>query len=332
MQNIAVIGFGFMGITHTINILKNPQLNLVAIVARNPDGIYKKLAEQVGNFSTGAITHGQLNKVKLYASLDECISNEKIDACIIAVHTHLHFEFTVKALQAGIHVFLEKPASLNIDECTQMIALAKQKKLVLMVGHVVRFMPPYQKLKQWIENETYGELKFLSLTRVSGLPLWGNWVEMQKDFGSSGGALFDLVIHDIDYAAWVLGQPETIIATCLPGKLSNQDYVKAVWKYKSGVQVSIDGGNTFHSSFPFHAAFTARFKNATVSYSSKSPDNIIVSTDAETTLVAAGDANEGFNNELVYFISCIIHQKKPELCTPQSALTTIQICYQHIND
>ena len=331
MQNIAVIGFGFMGITHTINILKNPDLNLVAIVARNPDGVHKKLAEQAGNFYTGAITPAQLSKVNIYSSFDECIRIEKIDACIIAVHTHLHFEFSLKALKAGIHVFLEKPASLNMEECTQMIALAEEKKLILMVGHVVRFMPPYQKLKQWIEEEAYGALEFLSLTRVSGLPLWGNWVEKQKDFGSSGGALFDLVIHDIDYAAWVLGQPETITATCLPGKLSNQDYVKALWKYKSGVQVSIDGGNIFHSTFPFNAAFTARFKNATVSYSSKSPENIAVSTDIETTLVTAGDANEGFSNELDYFISCIIRKKNPEQCTPQSALATIKICYQHIN-
>lgn len=331
MQNIAVIGFGFMGITHTINILKNPELNLVAIVVRNPDGIHKKLAEQTGNFFTGAITPEQLATINIYSSFDDCIRNEKIDACIIAVHTHLHFECTVKALQAGIHVFLEKPASLDVAECEQMTALAEKNNLVLMVGHVVRFMPPYIKLKQWIEKEAYGALEFLSLTRVSGLPLWGNWIEKQTDFGSSGGALFDLVIHDIDYAVWVLGQPETITATCLPGKLSNQDYVKALWKYPSGVHVSIDGGNTFHSTFPFHAAFTARFKNATVSYSSKSPENMEVSTDTETTMVAAGDANEGFNNELAYFITCIIHQQKPEQCTPQSALTTIQICYQHIN-
>jgi predicted dehydrogenase len=331
MINVAVVGFGFMGLTHTINLLKNKNANLVAIVVRNPDNIRKKLQKQPGNFSTGTIREEQLSKIKIYSSFDACINNEKLDACIIAVHTHLHFEFTIKALQAGINVFLEKPASLVVNEITQMIVLAQTNKLLLMVGQVVRFMPPYLKLKKWIESGEYGSLQWLTLSRVSGLPAWGNWKEKQQDFGSSGGALFDLVIHDIDFAQWVLGQPDEIVATCLPGKLSHHDYVNAIWKYKAtGLHVKIDGGNVFHSAFPFQASFTASFENASVSYSSNNPENIIVATDNETTLVPAGDANEGFSGELDYFINCLMNKTLPQQCSPESAMASIKLCYKHI--
>ena len=75
-----------------------------------------------------------------------------------------------------------------------------------MVGHVVRFMPPYQKLKKWIDSKEFGNLKFLSLSRFCGIPSWGQWKEKNvKDL--SGGALFDLVIHDIDFANYLLGMP-----------------------------------------------------------------------------------------------------------------------------
>jgi hypothetical protein len=53
-KNIAVVGFGFMGMTHTMNTLRNPNLNLAAIVDKNTENIRKNLGEQSGNFSTGS--------------------------------------------------------------------------------------------------------------------------------------------------------------------------------------------------------------------------------------------------------------------------------------
>jgi predicted dehydrogenase len=158
-------------------------------------------------------------------------------------------------------------------------------------------------------------------------------VERQtKDFGSSGGGIFDLVIHDIDFAQWVCGVPDEISAICLPGKLSKHDYVSALWNYRNkNLHVKIEGGNTFHTAYPFQASFSARFENASVLYYPKDPENIIVTTDTETTLVPAGDANDGFSAELDYFVLCIKENKQPEKCTPESALESIRICYRHTN-
>jgi predicted dehydrogenase len=333
MLRVVVAGFGFMGMTHTGNLLKNPAVRLTAVADTNVDGIQQKLKEQTGNFSTGTIQPEVLSEINLYNDFAECLQIEKPDACIIAVHTNLHYELARMALDAGAHVFLEKPFSLDVEEGKQLIELAASRNRVLMIGHVVRFMPAYQMLKGWIESGEYGKLEFLSMSRFSGVPSWGQWLEKQKEFGSSGGALFDLVIHDIDFAQWVCGIPESIDAHCLPGKLSNYDYISALWKYPAeNLHVKIEGGNTYHSDYPFQASFNARFQNASIFYSSQDPAHITVASGAGIKLVPAGDANDGFSGELDYFIECILTNRQPELCTPESALETIKICYRHIRE
>jgi predicted dehydrogenase len=330
-MNIAVIGFGFMGMTHAMSILNNPGLRLNAIVDKNPGNIRKNLDEQIGNFSTGSMDAEELSSTGIYSDLATCLKNEKIEACVIAVHTDLHYEITQMALNAGLHAFLEKPFCIDVSEGERLIALAREKNLLLMIGHVVRFMPAYVKLKNWIDNQEFGELKFLSLSRFTGIPGWGQWKDKQQDFGATGGALFDLVVHDIDYASWVCGDPDSIIAQCLPGKLSNHDYVSALWQYNgNGLHVKIEGGNIFHTAFPFQASFAARFEQASILYSSRDPENIILTTDTETTLIPAGDANDGFQAEIDYFAYCLEKNQPPEKCTPESALQSIHICHQHI--
>lgn len=330
MIKTVVVGFGFMGKTHTGNLLKNPHAQLVGIVDKNKGILKTSLKEESGNFSTDSFCEEKLAKFNFYTDFAKCLAAEKPDACVIAVHTNLHYEMTKLALESGCHVFLEKPFTLDVVEAQKLIDLARLKNKILMIGHVVRFMPAYQTLKNWIDTEEFGKLEFLSLSRFSGVPAWGQWKEKQKDFGSSGGALFDLVIHDIDFAHWVCGSPDKISASCLPGKLSNHDYVSAIWNYSNqNLHVKIEGGNTFHTAFPFQASFSARFENASVIYYPKDSEYIIVTTDNQTELVPAGDANTGFAGELDYYVSCINENKQPELCTPESALESIKICYRH---
>jgi predicted dehydrogenase len=247
----------------------------------------------------------------------------------ICVHTDLHYELATEAMERGLHVFLEKPLCLRLEEGRLLIAFARHRKIKLMVGHVVRFMPPYIKLKEWIDSKQFGDLKFISLSRFTGLPAWGQWKEKQQKFGSSGGALFDLVIHDIDFLNYTLGTPLKIEAVCHKGALSLQDYVSAHW-YFDHVKAKIEGGNTFHSSFPFQAGYMAQFENASVIYSSQRPAFIQVCDNEKIQEVPAGDANEGFYNEIDYFATCIENDTEPLKCTPTSSLKTIELCFDHL--
>lgn len=329
MINIAIIGFGFMGITHANSILKNKRLCLKAIITRDAGGVPTRLNQLKGNFSSGAVDADAILALPVYKTLRECLRHEQINAVHICVHTDLHYEMATEAIQCGLHVFLEKPMTLRREEGKLMIAFARQQRVKLMVGHVLRFMPAYQKLKEWTDTKAFGALRFISMTRFSGLPSWGQWKEKQDKFGSSGGALFDLVIHDIDFLNYILGCPDKIESVVNPGSLSMHDYIVAFWHYKN-VEAKIEGGNIFNSSFPFQAGFMARFENASIAYTSLSPTSIQVCTDNDLKNVVVGDPNDGFYNEVNYFADCIENGKDPLLCMPESSLKTIELCYEHI--
>lgn len=318
-----------MGITHAHNILKNKRFNLRAIVTRNDTSVQSRLEQLQGNFSSGEVDSATLLSIPVYKTLGACLRHVQVDAVHICVHTDLHYEMAIEAIQNGLHVFLEKPMTLRRDEGKLMIAFANQRRVKLMVGHVLRFMPAYQKLKEWIDTKELGVLKFISLTRFSGLPGWGQWKEKQEKFGSSGGALFDLLIHDIDFLNYALGCPDKIESDNRPGALSMHDYIVAWWRYKN-VTAKIEGGNTFHSMFPFQAGYMARFEDASVAYSSVSPTTIQICTDNNITNLAIEDPNQGFYNQFDYFADCIERGSDPILCMPESSLMSVELCYQHI--
>jgi predicted dehydrogenase len=330
MKRVAVVGFGFMGMTHALNILKNKNLKLVSIVDKYPEIIEKNLTAKTGNFSTGNVDPAALKDISIYSDFDECIAKEELDAIHICVHTDLHYTLAKKALLHNKHVFLEKPFCLNLKEGEEILRLVDEKQKIFMVGHVVRFMSPYQKLKNWIDTKEYGDLKFLSLSRFSGIPAWGQWKD-KKIMGTSGGALFDLVIHDIDFASYALGVPAEIKSSCLPGALSEHDYVSAMWGYNgNNVHVKIEGGNTFPENFPFQAGYIARFEKASVIYNSLKGDVIQIADENKLQEVPAGDVGAGYFNEIDYFAGCMENNIQPTECLPSSSLQSIQLCYNHI--
>lgn len=330
MKKVALVGFGFIGMIHTKNILKHIDLKLIAIVDPNIAVIEKNLNSSVGNFQTDKIDRKDLVNIHMYSTLDDCLNSEDLDAVFICVHTSLHFEMARKALLHDKHVFIEKPLCLNIKEAEELIQLSGEKKKVLMVGHVVRFMPPYQNLKQWVDSKVFGDLKFLSLFRYSGLPVWGQWKE-KSIRETSGGALFDLVIHDIDFANYILGSPSKIQCTCMPGELSKHDYINAFWSFEGdNVRVKIEGGNIFHINFPFQAGFTAQFEKVSVLYSSLRNDIIQIADNKTIKEIPAGDSSKGYYNEIAYFADCVENNTPPFDCMPYSSLQSIKLCYNHL--
>jgi len=332
MKRVAVIGFGFMGIVHSQNILKCEGLELAAIIDKDVDSVAKKINDPVGNFSTGDLDVESIRKIPVYSSLESGLDKEKLDAVHICVHTDLHYSMVKEALNQGLHVLVEKPFVLDISEGEELIKLAKEKNRILMVAHVVRFMSPYKRLVEIMESGKYGKLKFLSLNRVSGVPVWGEWIEKQKDFGSSGGALFDLVIHDIDFATFALGeQPGKIESTILPGKLSKYDYLNATWHYPAKqLTVKIEGGNIFHANYPFCAGYAAVFEKATVSFSTNDSENIHIDNDTERVSIPANELGDGYFNEIALFAESMESGVLPEKYSAESALETVRLCYEHV--
>ena len=324
---IAVIGFGFMGKTHAKNILDSELMELSAIVDKRAGAI----TQVSGNIDTGGIDNDVLDKISKYNCLDECLAKEKLDAVFICVHTLLHFEMAMKCLQNGLHVFIEKPFVINIKEGELLIAEARKRGLILAVGHVVRFMPAYIKLRDFFKAGTYGKMRFISLTRFSGVPNWGEWGRRRDDFGSSGGALFDLVIHDIDFLRYMLGMPDSVDSVCLPGELSNHDYISAFLHYPdSDICVKVEGGLIFHSMFPFEATIKASFEKASVAWSSSNGHVMKIAYNDDLQEIELGDANDGYVIEDELFAGSILNRNCNNEHIADSALDTIKLCHRFI--
>lgn len=172
---IGVVGVGHMGQYHA-NILSG--LDGVDFV-----GIYDaslNRAEEISNrFS-----------VRAYESLDKLFS--KVDAVCIAVPTNLHYKVASRALNAGVHVLVEKPMTRTVRYAEKLVELAHKKDLVLQTGHVERFNGAIRQI-----GNILNEPKLVEARRLAP------WTPRIKDVG----VVLDLMVHDVDIVLGLLRSP-----------------------------------------------------------------------------------------------------------------------------
>jgi len=325
--NFAICGFGFMGSTHARCLAGRSDARLCAIADNNLSNL--ESADREGNLSMNA-PEARLDGVSLHAELEAILGMPEIDVVDICLPLRLHFDWARRALKAGKHVLLEKPMVLDPALGGELIDLARTNGRLLMVAHVVRFMPAYRALRRILKDGHRGPLEFLMMQRWAGVPTWGMWkdVEVRQ---SSGGGLFDLLIHDIDIVNWLLGRPSRIQSNVFAGPVSDQDFVNAVWHYDSGSVAILDGGFAFHSRLPFEARFLARFEKATVAFDSARPGILnIADGQIVESMALDEDPLDGYRREIEYFIHCVHEQRWPDECSPESSLEAVELALRHL--
>jgi predicted dehydrogenase len=114
---------------------------------------------------------------------------EGIDAVTIAAPTHLHRDLALACIDRGLHVLVEKPIAPSVEEGRAIIAAARRARVMLMVGHVERFNPTVEAIKEAIRHE---DILSIAITRVGPFP----------PRMSNVGVVIDLAVHDIDLIRW----------------------------------------------------------------------------------------------------------------------------------
>ena len=170
---IGVVGVGVMGSNHARVLAGLAGVTLVGIA--DPD---RKQAEFVAQTlgCEGVATVGELLDLGL-------------DAITIAAPTQLHHEIALACIARGVHVLVEKPIASSVEEGNDIVAAAKRAGVTLMVGHVERFNPAVEAVKQAIRDE---DILSIAITRVGPFP-----PRMSKI-----GVVIDLAVHDIDLIRW----------------------------------------------------------------------------------------------------------------------------------
>ena len=170
---LGVVGVGVMGSNHARVISELPGVELAGIV--DPD---RHQARNVTR-SLGC---------RAFEGL-EALLDCGIDAATIAAPTHLHHDLALTCIRRGVHVLIEKPIASTAEEGRSLIAAARRAHVTLMVGHVERFNPAVQAIKETLRGE---EILSIAITRVGPFP----------PRMSNVGVVIDLAVHDIDLIRW----------------------------------------------------------------------------------------------------------------------------------
>jgi predicted dehydrogenase len=205
---VAVIGVGYLGKFHAEKYAGLPQADLVAVVDSDQDK-----SDEI------ALKHG----VKGYTDYRDIL--DKVDAVSIAVPTVCHFQVARDFLQHGVSILLEKPITSTLDEAEELIRLAREKNVVLQVGHIERFNPVIMAL-----NNVVTEPRFIESIRIAPF----------KPRGTDVNVVIDLMIHDIDIIQNIVRSPVKLINSIgAPVFTPEEDIANARIQFENGCVANV---------------------------------------------------------------------------------------------
>ena len=178
MLNIALIGYGYWGPNVARNIYKNRELNFTYICDIKEDRL--ELARQL-----------YANEVKYTTSFEEVIADESVDAICLAVETSAHFDLGKRVIEAGKHLYVEKPFTDNLMQARELKELAARLNVTIHVDHIMIYHPAVMKIKEIMESGELGDIIYYDCSRM-------NLGRVKNDVS----CMWDLSVHDlslIDY-------------------------------------------------------------------------------------------------------------------------------------
>jgi len=320
VMRLAVIGLGFMGSTH-LKALKNiPEAQLAAVVSSDDKKLSGDLSGIQGNLG-GPGEKMDFSKVKKYRTVAEALADREIEAVDICLPTDQHSPVALAALRAGKHVLVEKPMALDGAAADEMLAEARKSGRLLMTGQVLRFISPYSKTAGLVKTGTLGPIRAALFRRRCAAPGWSRWL---GNAAQSGGGVFDLLIHDVDYCLHLLGKPTAVSARGYEDLPRGIDSIVSEFHYPAIGSVAIMGGWHHPKAYPFSMEFTISGDAGTVDYSSDGRPLALYGADGEKQPFDAPDM-DWFEEELKYFIDCAANGRKPELCPPEESAAAVKL-------
>ncbi|HYZ71740.1 MAG TPA: Gfo/Idh/MocA family oxidoreductase [Chthoniobacterales bacterium] len=200
---VGVVGVGSIGKNHARICAALKEAKFAAIYDTNND-----VARSIGR---------QYN-VPVVNSLDEFVA--LVDAATVAAPTNTHYEIGRRLLEAGKHVLIEKPITETPKEAEELVRLARERSLILQVGHVERFNPVMSALQELLTRPVFIEVHRLSQYPFRSLEI---------------GVVLDLMIHDLEIILHLVRSPvKSIDAVGLPALSKTEDIANARIRFQSG--------------------------------------------------------------------------------------------------
>ena len=248
-MKVALIGTGGMGINHLEAYKFIEDLSVVAVADTNFE-VAQKIADELG--------------CAAFSSLDDLLSEMTPEVVVICAPSFLHYEYSMKCMEKGIHVFCEKPMAHTCEQADKMIAKAKEKGVKLTIGQVLRYWPEYKYLKEQILSQELGKLRHLSLTRYYGMHPEGSWY-MDPELCKM--VCYEMHIHDTDMVNYLFGLPDAVHSIGWEEPDIHLSYINTHYIYRDKDITVVAEGGWNDSTFPWTSGYIAVFEHGVIQYS-----------------------------------------------------------------
>ena len=206
MLNVGVVGYGYWGPNIVRNFNAVDGAKVVAVFDKNQTALKK-----VMKFYPDT---------RCCSSAGEILASPAIDAVAVVTPVSTHYEIARKALENGKHVFVEKPFTATSAQAEELIDLAEQKNLTIMVDHTFLFTGAVRKMKQLIDDNVLGKIYYYDSTRINlGL------------FQHDVNVIWDLAPHDFSIMNYLIEEKPTAIVACGKSHISKFENVAYVTVY-----------------------------------------------------------------------------------------------------
>jgi len=227
-----VIGLGWFGEFHAETIVGVPNLELAALCTRTPDRL-KALGEKFG-------------VKKTFTDYRELLADPGIDAVSICTMWDQHTEPAIAALEAGKHVFLEKPIASTVADARKIMAAARTSQGILFIGHIVRFNPRYRMAREAVAAGRIGKIVALSSRR--NIPAAWTPTILNKI-----GPIVGDAIHDTDIMLWLTGDRIVSVyaQTVSVRNLKHPDIAQTMYRFAGGATATLETVWSMPDKTPF---------------------------------------------------------------------------------
>ncbi|MEM8758403.1 MAG: Gfo/Idh/MocA family oxidoreductase [Planctomycetota bacterium] len=266
--HVGVIGYGFMGRTHAEAYTA---AGAERVTVFDP-GAHVAQPDAAGG---GDLRLGGIGSARA-ASLEEFLSIDSLVAVSVCTPTDTHIELATAALEAGKHVLVEKPVALDVEQIEALAAAADLAGRLCVPAMCMRRWPAWQWLAEAIRAERYGPLRSARFERLGPTPGWND--AFYRDTARSGGAIFDLHIHDTDFITHLLGMPAAVRTT------GTEQHLTTVYLYDDvAASVAATGGWIDAPGLPFRMRFFVECEAAALDFElGRTPELVVHHADGTT--------------------------------------------------
>lgn len=320
MLTFALIGYGYWGPNVARNLYKNKQISFKYICDLKQDRL--DLAKEL-----------YANDIQYTTQFDEVVADDSVDAICLAVETSAHFDLAKRVIEAGKHLYVEKPFTDNVAQAVELKELAEKKGVTVHVDHIMIYHPAIVKIKEIIDAGDLGDIIYMDCSRM-------NLGKVKNDVS----AMWDLTVHDlsiIDFLSHgaevktVKSMGRVIYSTKPSVTFINVDYgsfianVKANWispiKERKLIiagtkkMIVYDDVDVLNKLIVYDKGFDVLSASDPMEYS-----EFVVKTRSGDAVIPKLEVQDALYNSLEHFRQCILNHTE-SLSGPDAAIRVLKV-------